>query len=290
MARGVDRRLPRHTRSLPQPVSTQHACRLRATPQLRRATFPQIALLLASLPTPGAAKHYWKYDGAKPHKNVIGKCSNFECPAFERPVPKVEKGYRPWIPKSCPNGKTGAPYMDALSLCCIGKYLCTQSCGVSFQDCHDFFWDCAERTCAVSFKDDNKECLAEASWNDMRFLAQERSLSMFTHMPTDKKICEAFQGNQRSACDCVPQAGWEEALKGRFEAFFTKYDPSRLNSKGKIKDQKAWKAWKGKRPEMFFRMLLSYKDKATKNVTFADPHKSIRDAYEAHEAARSAEM
>lgn len=70
--------------------------------------------------------------------------------------------------------------------------------------------------------------------------------------------CDDFQASQRLACDCVPAGELDARLNTRLEDFFRDYDPSMLNKKGKLKDKKRWKAWKGKKPELFFDLFLRY--------------------------------
>jgi len=149
------------------------------------------------------------------------------------------------------------------------KYVCAQTCGISFQECFDTFWECAERACD-KFQQDHRNCLDEAGWNDMRFLLKERREKLvMLNMPKDADICTAFHGLQRGSCDCVPQAEWESKLKARFEDHFREHHPDKVTKKGTFKDKKFWKAWKGKRAELFFKMVMQSKDKLVKNTDFS---------------------
>mmetsp|Transcript_118764 Transcript_118764/g.380396 ORF Transcript_118764/g.380396 Transcript_118764/m.380396 type:complete len:181 (-) Transcript_118764:30-572(-) len=159
-------------------------------------------------------------------------------------------------------------YRDALTKCCQVKYICAQTCAADFQLCFDNFWDCAEMECS-RFKDQSRACLEEAGWNDMRYLnRQSHGKVLWRSIPKEQETCSAFQALQKDACDCVPQAEWEPTLKERFEAHFEAHAPDLLNKKGKVKDKKLWKSWKGKRQEMFLSLILKVKDKVVKIVSF----------------------
>merc|ERR1712232_888954 len=68
---------------------------------------------------------------------------------------------------------------------------------------------------------------------------------------------------QRKACSCVEGSEWETRLQERFEDFFSVYDKTLLNRKGKLKDKKLWKSWRGRRPQMFYRLIMRFRDNDT---------------------------
>merc|ERR1712232_314795 len=69
--------------------------------------------------------------------------------------------------------------------------------------------------------------------------------------------CQVFRETQSMACDCVPTELWENTLQERIEAFFGLHAPTYLNKKGKMKDKKLWKSWRGKKPMILLHLLMA---------------------------------
>jgi len=219
---------------------------------------------------------YWKYDEAHNHRRTVGKCVVSQCPAGLRPVKKVEADFKPDAPPHCPNVREGGAdegepsnYDTALAPCCMTKYVCAQTCGIDFQECFDTYWSCGERICK-QFGQDYEDCLATVVHNDPRYVTKERVLAHFLPSPPDKEICDQLHNFQREACDCVPEKDLEETLKDRLADFYQTYSPDSLTKSGKVKDKKFWKAWRGKRPSMFFNLALKHADKTYNTFVFED--------------------
>lgn len=207
----------------------------------------------------------------KHHRRKIGKCVNFQCPAYQRPVRKIEDAFKPTVPVFCPNERGPEPtkFDKGLKVCCVSKYVCAQTCGINFQECFDSFWNCAERICDQYPNQEREECLSTATNNDPRYLTKEKVLSYYLSMPEDKDICTHFHNLQRASCDCVPEKDLEDTLKERLVDFYRHHDPAQLTDKGKVKDKRFWKMWKGKRPEMFFNLMMKHPEKSYKSVNFS---------------------
>merc|ERR1712032_476978 len=72
-------------------------------------------------------------------------------------------------------------------------------------------------------------------------------------------VCDRLRQMQKNACQCVPSGELDARLQTRVEDFFQVYDKEMLTKKGRIKDKKMWKAWKGKRPMLYYHLLLKYR-------------------------------
>lgn len=234
-----------------------------AAPSGRRPACPWLlALLAAARVAPAAAGKYWVHDYQKSSRMVMHKCkTEFECPAFQRPVQRDEEVYKVWTWSHCLNkgrGYLDVKFADTLATCCQSKYICMQTCGMKIQDCFDHYWQCAEYDCGKHKGQEYKSCLATAGLNDLRHVSQEP----YEHFQKDgEDQCKAIEDMQNKACACVPTAEWETKLLQRFESFLRDHEPEMLNSKGMLKDKKFWKLWKGKRAQLFLSVTLKHKDK-----------------------------
>ncbi|CAK0821807.1 unnamed protein product [Prorocentrum cordatum] len=107
--------------------------------------------------------------------------------------------------------------------------------------------------------------------HDVMRLSREKAHKL-GKAPRDKshRHCADFDLLQRQACDCVPAGEWDVRLQVRLEDFLRQYEPSMLNKRGKLKNKRVWKDYKGKRPEMFFRLFMDFSAKgavAVRNFT-----------------------
>jgi len=212
------------------------------------------------------AKEIVKYDPRKPWRHQMYDCDRrFSCPAYTRPIQQDEENFVPWIFDACIN--TGyhhdgtsddwKRYQHALAPCCGMKHVCLQTCGMPLQDCFENFWDCAENTCNRVTEGDEaaRACYSIGSWNDLYHLKDE---PVPTQRLDQQDFCIIVERWQRQACKCVPAEEHEKQLMLRLEQFYKDHEPSKLNEKGKLKSLKAWKKYKGKRPNMFYTLTLKH--------------------------------
>lgn len=219
-----------------------------------------VAAVAAGLAAHAEGRHYYDEDKDKQHRTIVGKCRAFECPAEQRPVQKSSEAYRMWAYDSCSIlSLHERERLTDLSQCCTIKYVCLQTCGISIQECFDHYWKCVESSCSGL---DAQKCLYDAQTNDLNHMKLVQDGLWRGRWMKEGENCAAFQENQRASCDCVPSAEVDGRLQERLEAFYRDYAPEKLNKKGNVKDKAFWKAWRGKRPEMFFRLYMSYREKA----------------------------
>merc|ERR1712217_340578 len=130
---------------------------------------------------------------------------------------------------------------------------------MKIQQCFDKYWDCAEDTCNSASKEQAQvmRCFALAGRNDLTYSSVKKRLFPVSLKSGD--LCQRFRDLQNMACDCVPAAELDSRLESRVEQFFGDHDNSQLTKKGKLKDKKLWKKWKGKRPAMYFDLLMQYR-------------------------------
>jgi len=228
------------------------------------------AIFFSEVALQALGRNYWESDQGHDHRQVVGKCKAFECQAFHRPVQKSSEAYQLWAYDACPQKTFVDETGDKLAImsdCCTVKYICLQTCGITVQHCYDQYWECVESTCAQKSAIDGITCVHDGAANDLQNMRLD-VMGTRKYM-TQAVNCNAFHENQREACDCVPSAEFDRRLQDRYDAFFRDYDPDRLNKKGTVKDKRHWKAFKGKRPEMFYRLYLQYRRKAVsiRNVT-----------------------
>lgn len=231
------------------------------------------AAVLSLCPLLALSRAYWKYDAAHQHRRAIGKCKKFECPAFQRPVQKPWDEFTPTAPDVTPNIREIEPDKSekGLSVCTASKYVCAQTCGIDFQECYDTYWKCAETICrhvAGPSGGENDHCLAAAQHNDIYYFTFESVMAHFMPTPKPDEVCEQFQEMQRDACDCVPHKDHEDKLKERLVDFYQHHDKEKLTAKGKVKDKNFWKAWRGKRPVMFYSLMMEKPGEAFKQESF----------------------
>jgi hypothetical protein len=235
-----------------------------------------------------AAKKYWEHDSGHGHRQELRKCGNkkdskdFECPAGHRPVQQPENAYKVWTWEACaPKELMDSGYKHAgrniptPSKCCELKYLCANTCGMKLQQCFNIYWECVETECdrlARANKEEEREILDACVWggarHDLSQLPEDEGAFQGSEVPrgASENHCTLFERMQQQACKCVPTSEWEVKLQERLEDFFRTYEPSMLNRKGKLKDKKLWKAYKGKKPELFFNLHKSYLQKGAVEV------------------------
>jgi hypothetical protein len=79
----------------------------------------------------------------------------------------------------------------------------------------------------------------------------------------DAAKCKGYNRGQQEACECVGEDQWQDSTNEKLKAFYSKFNPEKLDKKGQIKDlDDVWKKWKGKEAEMFLALATKYKDKA----------------------------
>jgi len=196
------------------------------------------------------------------------KCpKEFSCPAFKRPVQKSEEEFLPWAWDICLEANSAF-----INKCCKAKYLCFQTCGMTIQECYEIYWECAEAVCkeeSNKWDSDEDQCKSLAAQSSIHILhsgPDVDELGFFT--------CQTIYNFQKEACDCVDDVDYDAAIEARFEDFYLNHEPHRLNKKGKIKDRKAWRQHRGKRPRQLWMHMMEHQDKLLK---LSEVPKKLRD-------------
>merc|ERR1712151_507484 len=104
------------------------------------------------------------------------------------------------------------------------------------------------------------QCYGYAGQNDLSHMSIEERMIPVPMKRSD--VCSQLRKIQENACQCVPTGELDARLQTRVEDFYQTYDKEKLNKKGRLKDKKLWKAYKGKRPQMYYSLLVRYRKDA----------------------------
>jgi len=113
-------------------------------------------------------------------------------------------------------------------------------------------------------------CKNLAIINGMEWLTRTQNKT-HGNIPGLDTTCKAFKELQASVCDCVPKEQWEESWKLRAEEFLRLHDPKYLDARGRFKNKKMWKSYRGKRPQLMFDMVTSHSAKVVKTISGPKP-------------------
>merc|ERR1712217_878412 len=138
------------------------------------------------------------------------------------------------------------------------------TCGMKIQECWDNYWQCVEGSCSQASKEQQEvmTCNSFGHNNDLSQRPQgdadgKREIISYSFKSAER--CQQLREMQKRACECVPSGELDARMKTRVEDFLREHEPTALNKKGEMKDKKIWKSWKGKRPQMFYQMIMRHR-------------------------------
>lgn len=198
------------------------------------------------------------------------KCKLFKCGKGEKPVGKPNHQLWSYGCKDSgmsflntasfdPNNPLKGMQQKSVDRCCVERDICKQTCGMSAKACHDNFQKCSKKICKG---DQNCEMQAMLSEIMSEPYDPDEKLDTKNYDPEATK-CRGYDKGQKEACQCVPEDDWQVVTDSNLKAFYSKFNPEKVDSSGEIKGlDEVWKKWKGKESEMFMGLGIKYKDKA----------------------------
>jgi len=75
----------------------------------------------------------------------------------------------------------------------------------------------------------------------------------------DKELCKTYFQGQQQSCECASKYVWKGQLNKRLVDFYRKYEPSKLDMSGRLRDaDRIWQKWEGKEPSLFLALRMKY--------------------------------
>lgn len=233
----------------------------------RRTLTPAVALAL--LP---AAQVHGYFGGGGGYDMPAPNCPAFSCPKGQKATPKVD--YQVWsygcqdtgmnmfnagsLDPNNPLGGMGKP--KSINKCCVEKDVCKQTCGMTSKACHDMFSKCTKKICKG-----DQNCEFQAVMADIMGepVDDTPAVDAAPKYDPEERKCRAYIKGQNESCSCVVKDEFKPTVETKLKAFYTKFNPEKLDKKGEIKDVKdVWKKWSGKEADMFLALTTKYREKA----------------------------
>lgn len=202
------------------------------------------------------------------YSKINEKCPQFSCPAELRPVQRLDDNLKIWGYSTCPEERNVVeqvfPEYDPVEIyrgkelvahCCFQRDVCMRTCLMPRDVCHRKYHECVDQRCGKipdvqQAQQPFKECVQVAQFN-----------SWYSFYKWGKEGgCAEYTEAQREACECVPSARLDAAMKQRMITFYKAYNPSKLNAdQSDLKDLKVWRQWREERPRMFYESFMKYR-------------------------------